>query len=470
LASAWGPISLFTLGLLAGAALLDTLCRSRVRASWRLLLYVPVLARAVLPAGWMTPLGALRAHTGAPLANLGGGTHFQFVGEGGASIVSTWKVALALVWAVGTIALIAAWALAQWRLSRALASAKPARPEWAGLAPEHAIVEHETLGPMVVGFFWPRIVLPSSLPHEVGGILRHERAHLDRHDPLLVAMLQLVQALLWPIVPVLLAVRRMRQLMELACDERALAGSDDAERQRYGKVLLAMAEFRTVRLRPRPAFELHFGASLRSRLRALRARHRWPAPLQAMLAASAAVLLLACAGTRPAPATPHTYTGRHIDLDFKDANLLNVLRLLSDVGNVKIWVDDSIALHPPAVTAQYRDTPWDQVLDELAKKYAGQIRHEGNAYYLSRYSTTVAHTYTGAPIDFDLEEASIREAMQFLSDAGRVRIVVDDDVQAKVSIHFKSTPWDEVLDTILWTKGLVAQRDGDVIRVRKAQP
>jgi beta-lactamase regulating signal transducer with metallopeptidase domain len=469
LVSAWGPISLFTLALLAGAALLDLACRRRVRASWRLMFYLPVLARALLPAGWSTPLGALRAH-GAQLSPGAAGGHFQFVGEGTAAAVPSWKALVALLWLAGAAALILAWAIAQWRLSRALATAKPARSDWARLAPEHTVLEHGTLGPMVVGFWRPRILLPSALPPDPAGILRHERAHLDRHDPLLVALLQLAQALLWPILPVVLAVWRMRQLMELACDERALAGSDDSERQRYGAALLAVAELRTVRLRPRPAFELHFGASLRARMRALRARHRWPAPLQAILTVGAAGLLLACAGTRPPPAATTVYTGRHIDLDFKEANLLNILRLLGDVGHVKIWVDDSIAINPPKVTLLYRDVPWDQVLDEIGKKYAGQIRHEGNTYYLSRYSTTVTHTYTGKNIDIDVQDADIHQVMEVLGNAGGVRIVVDDEVQAKVSIHLTGTPWDEALDNILWTKGLIAHREGDVIRVVRIGP
>src|SRR5262249_14233291 len=225
-----------------------------------------------------------------------------------------------------------------------------ARPEWARHAEKHVVVEHDSLGPMVVGLFSPRIVLPGSLPGDPACIIRHERAHLERRDPWSAAILQLVQALLWPLVPVVLAVQRIRQLMELACDERALEGADDAERQRYGKTLLAMAELHRVTLRPRPAFELHFGASLRARLRALRSRRRWPAPLQGALTVACAALILACGRPRSAEKTAETSAARHIDLDFKGANMLNMLRLLSDVGHGKIWVHDIIAQNRPART------------------------------------------------------------------------------------------------------------------------
>src|SRR5262249_36642627 len=155
LARLWAPISLFTLALLGGAAVLDALFRSRIRASWRLLFYVPVLVRAVLPPGWTTPLGVLREHTVAPLAGIAGNAHFQLLGAVPPASPTGWQVAAALLWLGGAIALFLLWTIAQLRLLRALAAARPARPEWARLAGKHVVVEHDSLGPMVVGLLRP---------------------------------------------------------------------------------------------------------------------------------------------------------------------------------------------------------------------------------------------------------------------------------------------------------------------------
>ncbi len=69
------------------------------------------------------------------------------------------------------------------------------------------------------------------------------------------------------------------------------------------------------------------------------------------------------------------YTGRHIDLDFKDADIHNILRLLSDVGHVNIITGDDVS---GTVTIRMRDVAWDHALDIILQaKQLGMIR-EGN--------------------------------------------------------------------------------------------
>jgi type IV pilus assembly protein PilQ len=69
------------------------------------------------------------------------------------------------------------------------------------------------------------------------------------------------------------------------------------------------------------------------------------------------------------------YTGQRIDLDFKDASVHEVLRLLSDVGKVNIVTADNVS---GAVTIKMRNVPWDQALDTvLQAKGLGMVR-QGN--------------------------------------------------------------------------------------------
>jgi type IV pilus assembly protein PilQ len=53
------------------------------------------------------------------------------------------------------------------------------------------------------------------------------------------------------------------------------------------------------------------------------------------------------------------YTGRRIDLDLKDADIHNVLRLLADVGRVNVVTADNVQ---GTVTIKMRNVPWDQAL------------------------------------------------------------------------------------------------------------
>ncbi len=69
------------------------------------------------------------------------------------------------------------------------------------------------------------------------------------------------------------------------------------------------------------------------------------------------------------------FSGRRIDLDLKDADIHNVLRLLAEVGRVNIVVADNVS---GSVTIRMRNVPWDQALDVvLQSKGLGMVR-QGN--------------------------------------------------------------------------------------------
>lgn len=66
------------------------------------------------------------------------------------------------------------------------------------------------------------------------------------------------------------------------------------------------------------------------------------------------------------------YGGRRVDLDFKDADIHNILRLLSEVGGVNIVTSDEVQ---GTVTIRMRNVPWDQALDVILQaKGLGMVR------------------------------------------------------------------------------------------------
>ena len=72
--------------------------------------------------------------------------------------------------------------------------------------------------------------------------------------------------------------------------------------------------------------------------------------------------------TPPAEATPVAqekgpkYTGTRISLDFKDADIRNILRLIAEVSNLNIVAGDDVQ---GTVTIRLNDVPWDQALDVI---------------------------------------------------------------------------------------------------------
>lgn len=73
--------------------------------------------------------------------------------------------------------------------------------------------------------------------------------------------------------------------------------------------------------------------------------------------------------------TPPKYIGRKISLDFQDADIANVVRLIADVSNLNVVLGEDVK---GKVTLKLINVPWDQALDIILKmNNLGQIR-EGN--------------------------------------------------------------------------------------------
>ena len=67
----------------------------------------------------------------------------------------------------------------------------------------------------------------------------------------------------------------------------------------------------------------------------------------------------------PPPITPKKlYSGRRVSLEFKDADILNVLRIIADVSRRNIVATDDVK---GQATIVLYDVPWDQALDILLK-------------------------------------------------------------------------------------------------------
>jgi beta-lactamase regulating signal transducer with metallopeptidase domain len=301
---AWlGTMNKWTAVLFVGALALDHLLTRRVRASWRIALYAPIVLRVLLPTSWtlafarapevVTRLTPVPVDLPAPPEM--------------ASVAPSlgWPAAAIAVYAC--VALLLAYGMLRRRLSarRVLEASRPVSGELTRLTLPCPLVEHAEEGPMVVGLVSPRIVLPSRLlatgdSFALASVLGHESAHLARRDAWLSAGMQVALVALWPVLPLWAASWRVRQLMEIACDEGALHAADANERRHYGHALLDLADWRSIALTPMAA-ELHFGSTLRARIEALAWTKRWPLAVQVALVAALAAAFGACSSVAPGP-------------------------------------------------------------------------------------------------------------------------------------------------------------------------
>ncbi len=81
-----------------------------------------------------------------------------------------------------------------------------------------------------------------------------------------------------------------------------------------------------------------------------------------------------------APTEPHEYTGQRISLDFKDADIQNVLRILADVSGLNIITTEEVQ---GKLTMRLVDVPWDQAFDAILRAKNLDSVREGNIIRVS---------------------------------------------------------------------------------------
>ena len=69
------------------------------------------------------------------------------------------------------------------------------------------------------------------------------------------------------------------------------------------------------------------------------------------------------------------YTGRRLSLDFKDADIKNILRLIAEVSNLNIIAGDDVT---GKITMRLVDVPWDQALDIILQARSLGMTKVGN--------------------------------------------------------------------------------------------
>ena len=73
--------------------------------------------------------------------------------------------------------------------------------------------------------------------------------------------------------------------------------------------------------------------------------------------------------------------------------------------------------------------------------------------------------FSGAPMSMNFPKIELRTALQLIADFSGVNMVVSDSVSGSLSLRLNQVPWDQVLYTVLQTKGLGQQTLGDVLWV-----
>ncbi len=95
------------------------------------------------------------------------------------------------------------------------------------------------------------------------------------------------------------------------------------------------------------------------------------------------------------------YVGQRISLDFKDADLANVFRIIAEVSNLNIITTDDVK---GKVSVRLLNVPWDQALDIVLKSKALGATHEGNILRIAPLSSLRAEDMARLDAKKDVEK------------------------------------------------------------------
>jgi type II secretory pathway component HofQ len=73
----------------------------------------------------------------------------------------------------------------------------------------------------------------------------------------------------------------------------------------------------------------------------------------------------------------------------------------------------------------------------------------------------------GAAIDLDVQGADLPEVFRLIADAGRVNLVVPDEVTGKVTLHLRRVAWDAVACAVARLHHLAIAVDGNILVVTR---
>lgn len=153
-------------------------------------------------------------------------------GNAGSGISLTFL--LCAVWIAGIAALLLYGVFSCWKLKKKLSCSVHTN--------DNVYFADHIDAPFVLGFVRPRIYLPSDLDeNEMFYVLKHERAHIRRWDPLIKIAAFLIVCIHWFNPLAWAAFYYFGKDMEMSCDETVLRELGEASRGAYAQVLLDLS-------------------------------------------------------------------------------------------------------------------------------------------------------------------------------------------------------------------------------------
>ena len=493
-----------TLFLLLALAI-ARLTRRRLTAGARFALVFLGILKFAFPAALFAPLARLLTTASAtplatPLRLLGGALPVDVA----SSTPALWPNVVAAAWLLTAAALVVHFALVRRRLvALAVRTAMPAHPrEVEALARARKRlgirrsidVARSALpeAPAVLRVVRPIVVLPASgcddlSDDELESLLRHECAHVARHDNLLAQIESFICALFW-FHPLIWMAQRITAIeRERACDEMVAASEN--ERDTY---LAALAKFCHAAIVPRlPGVSCMATANLKERMdhimTSLHLHSRAVRTARVTLAAAAALVVFTAAsgivGSRALAAAKidPSFSIRVEATPADESGYVTIHATVTDVKTQQVVTEPRIKLalgttgtiSYPGFEATFLPTAaaGKGIMVDVTIRRDGEIVQTAKLLAAQAEATAPKGKFTGDPITLDLRDADLRDVIRTFGKLTGFEMRIDDAVEGKITVAWHNVPWDEAFDSLMNENGLAYHVEGKTITIApRARP
>lgn len=155
-------------------------------------------------------------------------------------------------------------------------------------------------------------------------------------------------------------------------------------------------------------------------------------------------------------------------LDFKNADLSDVVRAIATKYGLNIFIEDGIN---ERITIHLVQVPVYRSLNFIARKYNLAIERRGNIFELRRppvaATEPLAISYTNDLLSLNLKNAPLQDVAEEISRKSGHNVVLSQGVQGTVSGFLQNLPFDQALRTLMSINGLAIRENEGVFIIEK---
>jgi type II secretory pathway component HofQ len=153
-----------------------------------------------------------------------------------------------------------------------------------------------------------------------------------------------------------------------------------------------------------------------------------------------------------------------INLDFKNTDIRDVLRVLANQAKVNVVIDNEIT---GKVTLHLSKVTLTEALDTIGKNYNLTYTHSQNVFYITPVdNSSLQIDFADGQLTVAAKEVRIKQLFEVISTKTGMSFVPDADISEKVSVFINRSPLQDAIKILLTQINCTEEKVGEISYIR----